>query len=253
MSPSSSVRSLYLVYSCVCLLSFHLIIAYHVPFVSSTGFVLSCEVSHVSVCLPFCLSVYFDFVLLPLSRYSWFVSAVSPAVSTCPNHLPILSHSPFVPCWNLKLLKFPSCFSVFSGLSIFATLGSSQFMFVVFLLYFMFSLSLYPSHQKGKKTKQKNLQKKIKITSNVVKENTSKTQSKMYHFLSFDKKLTNQKSITLNWRNVFLTFCAIKQSNYPSIFRFPFSLVLLTFIFVSFSLFSLSFPVSSLFPLIFPF
>lgn len=103
----------------------------------------------------FCLSVYFDFVLLPLSRYSWFVSAVSPAVSTCPNHLPILSHSPFVPCWNLKLLKFPSCFSVFSGLSIFATLGSSQFMFVVFLLYFMFSLSLYPSHQKGKKNKTK--------------------------------------------------------------------------------------------------
>lgn len=113
VSPSFSVSSLYLVYSCVCLLSFHLIIAYPVSFVSSPGFVFlpPCEVSHVSVCLPFvllkfvclCLSVYFDFVLLPLSRYSWFVSAVSPAVSTCPNHLPILSQSPFVPCWNLKL------------------------------------------------------------------------------------------------------------------------------------------------------
>lgn len=170
----------------------------------------------------FCLSVYFDFVLLPLSRYSWFVSAVSPAVSTCPNHLPILSHSPFVPCWNLKLLKFPSCFSVFSGLSIFATLGSSQFMFVVFLLYFMFSLSLYPSHQKGKKTKQKNLQKKIKITSNVVKENTSKTQSKMYHFLSFDKKQTNQKVNYSQLKKCFPYFLCYKAIKLP--FHLPVSI-----------------------------
>lgn len=202
----------------------------------------------------FCLSVYFDFVLLPLSRYSWFVSAVSPAVSTCPNHLPILSHSPFVPCWNLKLLKFPSCFSVFSGLSIFATLGSGQFMFVVFLLYFMFSLSLYPSHQKGKKTKQKKTcRKKLKSLLMLWKKTQAKHNLKCTTSWVLTKNKLIKKSITLNWRNVFLTFCAIKQSNYPSIFRFPFSLVLLTFIFVSFSLFSLSFPVSSLFPLIFPF
>lgn len=201
----------------------------------------------------FCLSVYFDFVLLPLSRYSWFVSAVSPAVSTCPNHLPILSHSPFVPCWNLKLLKFPSCFSVFSCLSIFATLGSSQFMFVVFLLYFMFSLSLYPSHQKGKKTKQKNLQKKIKITSNVVKENTSKTQSKMYHFLSFDKKLTNQKVNYSQLKKCFPYFLCYKAIKLP--FHLPVSIfsrpphLYLCFILAIFSKFPRFFP----FPINFPF
>lgn len=188
---------------------------------------------------------------------------MSPAVSTCPNHFPILSHSPFVPCWNLKLLKFPLCFSVFSGLSIIATLGSSQFMFVVFLLYFMFSLSLYPSHQKGKKTKQKNLQKKIKITSNVVKENTSKTKSKIYHFLSFDKKQTNQKVNYSQLKKCFPYFLCYKAIKLPfhlpvSIFSRPPHLYLcflfphLTFLF-SFSLFSLSFPVSSFFPLIFPF
>lgn len=115
VSPSSSLSSLYLVYSCVCLLSFHLAIAYPVSFLSTPGFILlpPCEVRHVSVCLPFvlvkfvclCLSVYFDFVLLPLSLYSWFVSAVSPTVSTSPNHLPLLSQSRFVPCWNLTLFS----------------------------------------------------------------------------------------------------------------------------------------------------
>lgn len=55
-----------------------------------------------------------------------------------------------------------------------------------------------------------------------MKENTSKTQSKMYHFLIFDKKQTNQKVNYSQLKKCFPYFLCYKAIKLP--FHLPLSI-----------------------------
>lgn len=86
-----------------------------------------------------------------------------------------------------------------------------------------------------------------------MKENTSKTKSKIYHFLSFDKKQTNQKVNYSQLKKCFPYFLCYKAIKLP--FHLPVSIfsrpphLYLCFILAIFSKFPRFFP----FPINFPF